>query len=373
MRVLVTGSDGFIGKNLCVHLRQRGDLEVLCIEKDDTDAQLAASIDRADFIFHLAGVNRPVDPAEFAIGNRDLTNKIAELVINSGRAIPILLTSSLQAQLENPYAISKRGAEDALLSRVDQLSGGVHIFRLPNVFGKWCRPNYNSAVATFCNNISRGIPISIHDPASPLTLVYIDDVVGSFISILDTYKSKTSFVDGPYREVSMVYQTTVGEVATHIQHFHDSRRQLSVDAVGNGLLRALYSTYLSYLQPAEFSYPLTKHVDPRGEFAEVLKTANYGQFSYFTAHPGITRGGHYHHTKNEKFLVVRGRARFGFRHILTNETFQLETSGSEPQVVDTIPGWAHDITNIGDSELIVMLWANEVFDRSKPDTISHNV
>jgi UDP-2-acetamido-2,6-beta-L-arabino-hexul-4-ose reductase len=373
MNVLITGSDGFVGKNLVVHLRQRGELKLICIEKSNSDGELADAIAQAEFIFHLAGVNRPTDPAEFTVGNRDLTTKLAQLVSATGRKIPIVVSSSIQAERDNPYGQSKFGAEEALLSRTASLPGGVHIFRLQNIFGKWCRPNYNSAVATFCYNISHDLPICIHDPASPISLVYIDDVVDAFIKILDAHLEGVTPAGGPYRIVEPVYQSTVGQIANVIQGFHDTRKKCEITKVGTGLTRALYATYLSYLEPAEFAYRITKHEDPRGEFAEVLKTTDSGQFSYFTAHPGITRGGHYHHSKNEKFLVVRGRARFGFRQVLTGETFRLETSGEHPQVVDTVPGWSHDITNIGNDELIVMLWANEVFDRQKPDTISCKV
>ena len=373
MKILITGSDGFVGKNLIVHLRQRNDLQLICIDKSNSNGELADAIEQAEFIFHLAGVIRPTDLADFAGGNRDLTTKLAELVSATGRKVPIVFSSSLQAERDNPYGESKLGAEEALLSRVASLPGGVHIFRLPNVFGKWCRPNYNSAVATFCHNISRGLPISIHDPSSLVSLVYIDDVVQTFIAILDAQIVGGIPLGGPYRRVEPVYQTTVGEVAAIIQGFHDTRKKCEIAKVGTGLIRALYATYLSYLEPADFAYGITKYEDSRGEFSEVLKTADSGQFSYFTAHPGITRGGHYHHSKNEKFLVVRGRARFGFRHILTGETFQLETSGEVPRVVDTVPGWSHDVTNIGNDELIVILWANEVFDRQKPDTIMFKV
>jgi UDP-2-acetamido-2,6-beta-L-arabino-hexul-4-ose reductase len=373
MKILITGSDGFIGKNLVVHLRVRSDLQLICIEKSNSQTQLAAAVTQADFIFHLAGVSKPTDPAEFAVGNRDLTTKLAEFVCATGRSIPVVISSSIQAERDNPYGLSKLGAEEALLAKSALLIGGVHIFRLPNVFGKWCSPNYNSAVATFCHNVSHGLPINIHDPAAPVSLVYIDDVVQAFIAILDAHIEGHSPAGGPYRIVKPEYQSTVGEIANMIQGFHDTRKKCEIAKVGSGLTRALYSTYLSYLKPAEFAYETTKHEDPRGEFAEVLRTIDSGQFSYFTAHPGITRGGHYHHSKNEKFLVVRGRARFGFRHILTGETFQLETSGANLRVVDTVPGWSHDITNIGSDELIVMLWANEVFDRQKSDTIMFKV
>ena len=373
MRVLVTGADGFIGKNLVVHLQAHKGVQTIGIDKENSDADLARAVSEADFVFHLAGVNRPTDLAEFTVGNRDLTHRLAQLVQATGRPVSIVMSSSIQAARDNPYGVSKLGAEEALLSTAASLPGGVHIFRLPNVFGKWCRPNYNSAVATFCHNISRGLPISIHDPASPVSLVYIDDVVQAFIAILDAHIAGVMPTGGPYQKVEPVYQSTVGEIANIIQGFHDTRKKCEIAKVGTGFICALYATYLSYLEPADFAYGITKHEDPRGEFAEVLKTTDSGQFSYFTAHPGITRGGHYHHTKNEKFLVVRGRARFGFRQILTGETFQLETSGTNPQVVDTVPGWSHDITNIGNDELIVMLWANEVFDRQKPDTILFKV
>ena len=373
MNVLITGSDGFVGKNLVVHLRQRGELKLICIEKSNSDGELADAIAQADFIFHLAAVNRTADAAEFTVGNRDLTAKLAQLVSATGRKVPIVVSSSIQAERDNPYGQSKLGAEEALLSRTASLPGAVHIFRLQNLFGKWCRPNYNSVVATFCHNISHDLPICIHDPASPVSLVYIDDVVDAFTKILDAHLAGVTPAGGPYRIVEPVYQSTVGEIANSIQGFHDTRKKCEIANVGTGFARALYATYLSYLEPADFAYGISKHEDPRGEFAEVLKTKDSGQVSYFTAHPGITRGGHYHHTKNEKFLVVRGRARFGFRQILTGETFQLETSATSPQVVDTVPGWSHDITNVGDEELIVMLWANEVFNPQKPDTIMFKV
>lgn len=373
MRVLITGSDGFIARNLAVHLRERQGVEVLGITRSSTDEQLVQAVQSADIVFHLAGVNRPQDPAEFTSGNRDFTRRIAELVAATGRKVPVVLSSSIQAERDNPYGISKRAAETEMLSRQGALPGGLHIFRLPNVFGKWSRPNYNSAVATFCHNIARGLPINIHDPLAPVSLVYVDDVVAAFLAVLDAHVAGAAPDGQVQRSVEPVYTTTVGELAAMIRGFHDGRMQMVVDRVGDGLRRALYATYLSFLQPEAFAYPIVKHVDPRGEFAEVLKTPDCGQFSYFTAHPGITRGGHFHHTKNEKFLVIRGRARFGFRHVLTGATHHIETSGDEPRVVDTVPGWAHDITNIGDGELVVMLWANEAFDRQKPDTIMHKV
>jgi UDP-2-acetamido-2,6-beta-L-arabino-hexul-4-ose reductase len=239
---------------------------------------------------------------------------------------------------------------------------------LPNVFGKWCRPNYNSAVATFCHNIVNGLPNNVNDPAAPLRLVYVDDVAAAFLSHLGQQSEGLRMA-----EVEPVYETTVGALAEQLYAFKQSRTDLTTEPVGRGFVRALYSTYISYYKPEQFSYALVKHEDPRGVFVEMLKTRDSGQFSYFTAHPGVTRGGHYHHTKTEKFLVIKGKARFCFRHIESGATHQCLTSGEQPEVVETIPGWSHDITNIGDDEMVVMLWANEVFDRQKPDTVTFKV
>ena len=243
----------------------------------------------------------------------------------------------------------------------------MYVFRLPNVFGKWCRPNYNSVVATFCHNISRGLPITVNDPAAVLQLVYVDDVVRHFIALANGDAGSDT------TQIDPTYSITLGELTAQIEGFRDSRTNLATGAVGTGLTRALYATYVSYLAPDNFDYPLTAHTDPRGTFVEMLRTPDSGQFSYFTAHPGITRGGHYHHSKTEKFLVIQGKARFGFRHVLTNETFEIITTGGTPRVVETVPGWSHDVTNIGEDTLIVMLWANELFDRDRPDTIAAKV
>ncbi|MDY0050528.1 MAG: hypothetical protein RBR73_07255, partial [Halothiobacillaceae bacterium] len=242
----------------------------------------------------------------------------------------------------------------------------AHVFRLPNVFGKWCKPNYNSVVATFCHNIARGLPIQINDPAAPITLVYVDDVIGRFFQLME---GAVTAVDAEgFATVAPQYTTTVGELAKLIQSFRESRKTLTTERVGTGLVRALYATYVSYLPVESFTYPVPQHGDPRGVFVEMLKTPDCGQFSFFTAQPGVTRGGHYHHSKTEKFLVIKGAARFRFRHMQTGETHELVTRGDKAEIVETVPGWAHDITNIGSDEMVVMLWANEVFDRSKSDT-----
>jgi len=372
MKVLITGANGFVGKNLQLHLAERKDVQVVCFTRGDDVAQLPALLQGVDFVFHLAGVNRPQDPAEFLSGNVYLTHALCQAVgavaDAAGKPVPIIYTSSTQAGRDNPYGQSKRGAEDALSAVAHSHQVPVHIFRLPNVFGKWCKPNYNSAVATFCHNIARGLPIAVNDPAAAIILVYVDDVIERFMQLMDGADAAVD-ADG-FATVAPQYSTTVGELARQIQAFKDCRDTLMTERVGNGLVRALYATYVSYLPPELFAYTVPQYGDPRGVFAEMLKTPDCGQFSYFTAHPGITRGGHYHHSKTEKFLVIKGHARFKFRHIQTGETHVLLTSGIKAEVVETVPGWTHDITNIGNDEMVVMLWANEVFDRARPDTFA---
>jgi len=374
MRILITGANGFIGKNLRLHLSERDHIEVDCFTRDHDRDSLLEYVKVADFIFHLAGVNRPDDPVEFEQGNKDFTYELCAAIEQSGKAVPVIYSSSIQAQAENLYGESKRGAEEALLELAVKTGSKVYIYRLPNVFGKWARPNYNSAVATFCHNISQGLPIQINDPDAPVKLVYIDDVIASFLALLDgDQNDKGQCVEAGFVKVAPLYDVTVGALADQIAKFKTSRDSMVVEKVGGGLVRALYSTYVSYLQPSQFSYTVPKYGDERGVFVEMLKTQDAGQFSFFTAHPGITRGGHYHHSKTEKFLVIKGNACFRFRHMLTGEFYELSTSGERPEIVETITGWTHDITNVGDDEMVVMLWANEIFDREKPDTYAKPV
>jgi len=359
-KVLITGAQGFIGKNLQAHLRERDDVQVITFDKGASEDMLVGAVAQCDFIFHLAGINRPKHEEEFAQGNTNFTKHLCALVEAQDKSVPILYTSSIQADANNPYGKSKLAAEEALNSYAAQCDADVYSFRLPNVFGKWAKPNYNSAVATFCYNTVHDLPIEIHNADALIRLVYIDDVVVQFIRVLDGVNNSC--------EINPEYQVTVGALAEKLQKFKQSRDNITTEPVGVGLDRALHATYLSYLQPKQFAYELIKHEDPRGVFVEMLRTQDSGQFSYFTAHPGITRGGHYHHSKTEKFLVVKGKARFKFKHIMTDETYALDTSDKTPQVVETVPGWTHDITNIGDDEMIVLLWANERFDPEKPDT-----
>ena len=372
MKVLVTGADGFVGKNLQLHLAERADVEVVHFTRNNVLADLPVLLQGVDFVFHLAGVNRSQDPQEFASGNADLTHALCRAArgeaASSGKRLPILYTSSTQAGRDNLYGKSKHAAEDALLAVALSHQVPVHIFRLPNVFGKWCKPNYNSAVATFCHNIAHGLPIQVNDPAATLTLVHVDDVIERFVQLMEG--ADVAVDAAGFATVAPQYTTTVDEVARQIQAFKDSRSTLMTERVGTGLVRALYATYVSYLPVESFAYTVPQHADPRGVFVEMLKTPDCGQFSYFTAHPGITRGGHYHHSKTEKFLVIKGQARFKFRHMHTSQTHELLTSGDKAEIVETVPGWTHDITNMGSEEMVVMLWANEVFDRARPDTFA---
>ncbi|MCG8670493.1 MAG: NAD-dependent epimerase/dehydratase family protein [Pseudomonadales bacterium] len=364
MRVLVTGARGFIAKNLIQHLEEMEGVDVLAFTRADQTSDLEKLLDAVDWVFHLAGVNRPQDPKEFESGNKELTEHLCNALKRTNKKIPIVYSSSIQAEKENEYGLSKLAAEEALLEFNRETGTPIYIYRLPNVFGKWCRPSYNSVVATFCYNISHGIPIQINDPTAPMRLVYVDDVVEEFIGLFEQdYESH-----GLYKEVAPEYQITVGDLADLIGRFKNSRESLISERVGSGLVRAIYSTYVSYLSPEDFAYPVQQYGDPRGVFVEMLKTQDSGQFSFFTAHPGVTRGGHYHHSKTEKFLVIKGTACFRFRHVVSGEYHELHTSGETPQVVETVPGWTHDVTNTGDEELICMLWANEIFDRERPDT-----
>lgn len=370
--ILVTGANGFIGKNLVARLNEMQGIEISTFVRGQDLTHLSELLARTDAVVHLAGENRPADETAFAEVNVGLTsalcNGIQQQYLISGRHIPMILASSTQAERDNPYGRSKFAAEQSMKVLAESTGNPCITFRFPGVFGKWCKPNYNSVVATFCHNIARELPIQINDPTANLRLVYIDDVVTALLSKLDAPSSgyAQAFV-GPE------YSLSLGELAAHIRSFGDCRSTLVTERVGEGLLRALYATYVSYLPVEKFSYLVPQYSDPRGMFVEMLKTPDCGQFSFFTAHPGITRGGHYHHTKTEKFLVIKGEALFRFRHLLTNEVVELKTSGISPEIVDTVPGWTHDITNTGHEEMVVMLWANERFDRNNPDTVACKV
>jgi len=359
VRVLVTGSDGFIGRNLALRLAERGDTPLPFTRADAP--RLEALVTQADAVVHLAGANRPPSAEGFEADNAALAGRLAQAVRAAGGR-PLAFASSTQAALDNPYGASKRAAEEALAPLAELAP--LALFRLPNVFGKWARPFYNSAVATFCHQAANGLPLSINDPGAPLSLVYVDDVCDHLLGFLDAPSPGLS-----WPVVSPTYDTSVGEVAALIDGMARVRPGLGVGATGAGLPRALYATLLSHLPPDRFSYAVPSHGDVRGRFVEAVKTPDAGQMSYFTQSPGLIRGGHYHHSKSEKFLVVRGAARFRFRHLLTGERVDVEARADQPRIVDTIPGWAHDVVNLGNDELVVLVWANEVFDRARPDTV----
>ena len=364
MNVLVTGSNGFIGKNFIIHLNEL-DVNILTYTRENSIQDLPDLIKKSNFVIHLAGENRPKDEKDFNTVNVQLTKLICESIRSTGKHIPIIIASSTQAAFDNAYGKSKLEAELILKKLESDTGNPIHIYRLPGVFGKWCKPDYNSVVATFCYNVSNNLSIKVKDSSSELSLLYIDDVVEEFVKIIQGKQ-------GNKKEISIQpeYKIKLGDLATQIELFKESRKSLISERVGVGFVRKLYSTYISYLPPKQFSYSIPSYGDDRGMFAEILKTKDSGQFSFFIAKQGVTRGGHYHHTKTEKFLVVQGEARFNFRHIISNETYDINTSGNKLEIIQTVPGWSHDITNIGDDELIVMLWANEIFDRERPDTFT---
>lgn len=371
MRILVTGAHGFIGRNLVAQLKNDGYQDIDTFTLDNSLDDLKKSLTKADFIFHLAGVNRPKDTAEFYAGNTDLTEQIIDLLEQSKHAVPILLSSSIQAALDNDYGKSKHGAELAVLDYGKQMDVPVYVYRLKNLFGKWCRPNYNSVTATFAYNISHELPIQVNDPTTKLDLCYIDDVVNSFIG---TLKNGYSLAEGEqYCSVPTDYETTLGELAKKLQEFHDSRQSLIMPSLAEQFDRDLYATYLSYLAEDNFSYFLKKNEDNRGWLAEFIKSKELGQIFVSTTKPGITRGNHWHHTKVEKFLVVQGNGQIEFRQVGSHKVLKYQVSGDAPEVVDIPAGYVHNISNIGTTTMVTIFWACEIFDSEKPDTYYEGV
>lgn len=361
-RIAVTGATGFLGSNLALRLKEQG-YQVRPITRQtarqDADGDLAA----ADIIFHLAGANRPKEEEDYYRTNRDYTAWLAGAVAASGHKPLIIYSSSAKVLEESAYGISKRAGEEILLELSDRGLAAVSIWRLPNLCGKWGRPNCNSVVATFCHNAARGLPLPVDNRSSSLSLLYVDDLIDQWLELIASSPEGSGF-----SEARCVHQTTVGEVADVVASFAQARRRGEVKDVQSGLARALYVSFIAALPIDQAATVPATHSDSRGCFVEVLKTPASGQFSYFTAHPGATRGGHYHHSKVEKFLVAHGTGRFRFRHVLSGESFELTGSAAEPRLIESIPGWAHDVTNIGDDELVVLAWANEQFDPERPDT-----
>ncbi|HEY3383836.1 MAG TPA: NAD-dependent epimerase/dehydratase family protein [Vicinamibacterales bacterium] len=364
MKVLVTGSRGFVGQNLCTELARRKGVELAEYDVDDPLKTLDDSLADADVVFHLAGVNRPMSPDEFRAVNVDLTEEVCRKLAALGRWPKVILASSIQAAFDNPYGVSKRTAEEALERYAQDGGAPAVVYRLKNLFGKWCRPNYNSVTATFCHNIANDIPIQISDSANLVDLTYIDEVVSAFVGELDDRTPGIRFAAPlPSRQI------TLGDLASLIGSFRDSRDSLLLPDFSQSFVRQLYATYLSYLPSDRFAYSLNIKTDQRGSLAECIKQPAFGLFFVSHTKPGITRGNHYHHTKTEKFMVVSGEAIIRFRHILSSQVTEYRVSGDQYQVVDIPPGYTHSIENVGDTDLVTLFWACEVFDPSRPDTI----
>lgn len=366
-KVLITGADGFIARNLICELRNREYDELYLCNRTTSEEQLKNYLDKCDVIVHLAGVNRPLNEEGFE-ENISFTEKLL-LCMAGMENKKLIFASSTQAELDNAYGRSKRQAENVLMNYANEHDVELFIHRLPNVFGKWCRPNYNSVVATFCYNIARNLGITIHDPDAEIKLVYIDDVVNTFIDEIEGKKQG----EAGFIEIAESYKVTVGELAKLIQSFAAHRRTLELPDMSDAFQKKLYSTYLSYLKKDELKYELKMNVDARGSFTEFLRSGITGQVSVNVAKPGIVKGNHWHHTKVEKFLVVSGTASIRFRHMITGEVTEYIVSGDKLEVVDIPVGYTHNISNIGTGDLVTVMWANEAFDKEHPDTFYEEV
>ena len=377
MNILITGAGGFVGKNLVAALenvrdgkdRTRGlkqDITILSCTRQTSEETLEDYCRAADFVFHLAGVNRPKEESEFLTGNLGLTEKLLDTLRRVGNRCPVMLSSSIQAERDNPYGRSKRAGEQAVRAYGEETGARTLIYRFPNVFGKWCRPNYNSAVATFCHNRANDLPIQVNDRATVLTLVYIDDVVDELLRALKGEENR----DGCFCRVPVTHTVTLGEIVDLIESFRTQPETLLVPDIPDGsFAKKLYSTFLSYLPKEKVAFPLKMHRDQRGSFTELLKTASCGQFSVNVSRPGITKGQHWHNTKWEFFIVVSGRARIEERKVGSNELWAFEVTGEQPTAVHMLPGFTHSIINLSDTDdLVTLMWANERFDPDKPDT-----
>lgn len=364
--VLVTGAQGFIGRNLVARLSTVQDLKLLQLDVGNSDSDWQVALSQAEVIFHLAGVNRPTHVEEFETGNAGLTEWMCDILRANDRTPKIIMSSSIQAELNNPYGISKLNGENALKSFGENTGASVTIYRLKNVFGKWCRPNYNSVTATFCHNIAHSLPISISDPSNVVDLIYVDDIVEVFLQELSCTTTTLNSFYAPDTIPST--RITLGELAGRIQSFHEMRSSLLVPDFSVRFNQCLYTTYLSYVEPSDQEYGLDIKTDLRGSLAEFIKSQYFGQVFVSRTHPGITRGNHYHHTKTEKFFVVEGEAVIRMRHIESAEVREYRVQGDAYRVVNIPPGHTHSITNVGSCEMIALFWASEIFDPDRPDT-----
>ncbi|MBR5478619.1 MAG: capsular polysaccharide biosynthesis protein CapF [Clostridia bacterium] len=380
MNILITGAMGFVGRNLVASLENirdgkdktrniSQDITIFEYDIDSSENELDEYCRKADFVFNLAGVNRPQNTDEFMSGNFGFADKLLNTLKKHNNLCPVMLSSSIQAALDNPYGQSKKAGEDLFFEYGKESSAKVLVYRFPNVFGKWCRPNYNSAVATFCNNIANDLEITVNNRETVMNLVYIDDVVDELIRALSGEETR----DGEYCKVPIVHTITLGEIVDLLYSFKDSRKNLSVPNLSDAFAKKLYSTYLSYLPEDGFSYELKMNCDARGSFTEIIKTLDRGQFSVNISKPGITKGNHWHHTKNEKFVVVSGTGVIRFRKIGDAKVHEYFVSGDKIEVVDIPVGYTHNIENLGDTDMVTFMWANECFDPEKPDTFYEEV
>lgn len=364
LKILVTGSQGFIAKNLMAQLKHRNDMAIFEYSRETDRSLLEEYCKQADFVFHLAGVNRPKNQSEFMDGNYGFTSTLLETLKKYNNTCPVMISSSIQATLDNPYGISKKASESLIFEYGKETGAKVLVYRFPNVFGKWCKPNYNSALATFCHNIAHDLPITVNDRKVLMDLVYIDDVVEELMNAL---KGKENLV-GDFCEVPKAYSISLGEIVDLIYSFKQSRELRSIPDMSNEFEKKMYSTYLSYLPEDQFSYDLKMNIDQRGSFTEFLKTPDRGQVSVNISKPGITKGNHWHRTKNEKFLVVSGKGVIRFRKYDSDEVIEYYVSGEKLEVVDIPIGYTHNIENIGDTDMVTIMWVNEPFDPEKADT-----
>jgi UDP-2-acetamido-2,6-beta-L-arabino-hexul-4-ose reductase len=369
MNVLVTGARGFVGRNLCEALRVRPGLSLAALDVQDSAEVLAAALRDADVVFHLAGVNRPQREEEFAAGNTELTVQLCRGLEAAGRRARVVLSSSTQAERDNPYGRSKRAAEDALRAYAERTGAEAVVFRLKNLFGKWCRPDYNSVTATFCHRIARDQPIEISDPAAAVDLTYVDDVVAAFLALVDAPARPGFRLADPLPSTPV----TLGDLAATIRSFRSHRQDLLMPNWSSPFVRALYATYLSHLPPDQLAYGLQLRADQRGSLAEFVKAPHLGQIFVSRTHPGVTRGNHYHHTKVEKFLVVGGEGTIRLRQIHGEQVIEHRVRAEDYRVVDIPPGYTHSIENTGTEELVTLFWSSEVFDPTRPDTIADPV
>ncbi len=364
--ILITGAKGFIGRNLAAHLRVRDDVLLREFDLGNTDSELREWLADADTVFHLAGINRPEKVEEFTTGNVGLTKKLCSALVEAGKTPQIILTSSIQATLDNPYGQSKRQAEQVLLQFATETGATVSIFRLKNVFGKWCRPNYNSVVATFCHNTAHDLPCQISDPDHEIDLVHVDDVVAALIRQVD----EPMAFEGGYSPIDLIpsYQISLGDLAARIRTFGEMQTSLRTPDFSCRFNQQLYSAYLSYVDPSDWEYGLDIKRDERGSLAEFIKSPWFGQVFVSRTAPGVTRGNHYHHVKTEKFFVVAGEGLVRFRAVGGDEIIEHRVRGEDYRVVEIPPGYTHSITNVGESEMITLFWASEIFDQERPDT-----